>query len=240
MAGEGIPLSGVGKVTGLFSRLAPRRGPTGEPAPAEAPGPAPAPMEPDAVVPTKALKKFMAALHGRPSPTLLDLGPVVGANVEFFGEQFGCKLFIGDILAQVERFDRQHPEGGLPAFLEGCFPQETASVDGILCWDVFDFLDKPSARAVADQLMRVLKADGALFGFFATETPAESRLSKFVVVDDGTLRHRWHGSPRQRRHVMQNRDIITLFERLRVSDSFLLQTKVREVLFRKPAYLAGP
>jgi hypothetical protein len=198
------------------------------------------PAEPDTAVPSKALKKFFAALRARPMPTLLDLGPVVGANIEFFGEQFGCKVFIGDILAQAERFERERLEGGRPAFLESCFPQETASIDGILCWDVFDFLDRPAARIVADQLMRVLKADGALFGFFATVPPVESRLSKFVIVDDGSLRHRWYGEPRLRQPVMQNRDIITLFERLRVSDSFLLQTKVREILFRKPAYLASP
>ena len=39
--------------------------------------------------------------------------------------------------------------------------------------------------------------------------------------------------------MLQNRDIIKLFERLRVSDSFLLQTNIREILFRKPAYLAS-
>jgi hypothetical protein len=43
-----------------------------------------------------------------------------------------------------------------------------------------------------------------------------------------------------RQPVMQNRDIIKLFERLRVSDSFLLHTKVREILFRKPDYLVNP
>jgi hypothetical protein len=37
--------------------------------------------------------------------------------------------------------------------------------------------------------------------------------------------------------VLQNRDIIRMFETLRVSDSFLLQTNLREILFRKPAYL---
>jgi hypothetical protein len=39
-----------------------------------------------------------------------------------------------------------------------------------------------------------------------------------------------------RQAVLQNRDIIRLFERLRVSDSFLLQSHVREILFRKPEY----
>jgi hypothetical protein len=231
-------LSGVDKVKGLFSRLAPRRGPSEEPGPD--PAPASASAEPEVVVPTKALRKFIALLGARPSPTLVDLGPVVGTNVEFFGEQFGCKMFIADILAQADRFEREHEPGGLPAFLDTCFPQEAASVDGVLCWDVFDFLDKPSARVVAGHLMRVLKPDGALFGFFATTKPVLSRLSRFAVIDDGNLRHRWYSTPRMRQAALQNRDVIKLFGRLRVSDSFLLRSNVREIVFRKPDYLPSP
>jgi hypothetical protein len=227
-------LSGVGKVTGFLSRLAPRR--TAE----EEAGPAPALIEPEVVVPTKALKKFIASLRLRPSPTLLDLGAVVGSNIAYFGEQLGCKIFIEDIFADLDRFQRDHRMAELPAFLQTRFPQEPDSVDGILCWDLFDFLDKPSARVVAEHLMRVLKANGALFGFFATAHPAEAPLTKFVVVDDSNLRHRHYAPLRMRQAVMQNRDIIKLFERLRVSDSFLLHTKVREILFRKPDYLSNP
>jgi hypothetical protein len=227
-------LSGVGKVTGLLSRLAPRRATEDE---AE---PAPASFEPEMIVPTKALKKFIAALRVRPVPTLFDLGPVVGSNIAFFGEQLGCKLFIGDLLADVERFQREGREAELPAFLGTRFPQEPESVDGILCWDVFDFLDRPSARVVAEHLTRMLRPNGVLFGFFATAQPAESRFSKFIVADEGNLRHRGYSSPRTRQVVLQNRDIIKLFERLRVSDSFLLHTMVREILFRKPDYLPNP
>jgi hypothetical protein len=54
-----------------------------------------------------------------------------------------------------------------------------------------------------------------------------------------SLRHKPYGEERTRTRVLQNRDIIKLFERLRVSDSFLLQTNVREILFRKPSYLAS-
>ena len=37
--------------------------------------------------PTKALKKFLSTLGAHPQPTLLDIGPVVGHNVTFFGER---------------------------------------------------------------------------------------------------------------------------------------------------------
>jgi hypothetical protein len=165
---------------------------------------------------------------------------VVGSNIAYFGEQLGCKVFIEDIFEDLDRFQREHRLPELPAFLETRFPQEAESVDGILCWDLFDFLDKQSARVVAEHLMRVLRANGALLGFFATARPAEVRFSKFIVADDNNLRHRPYAPARMRQAVLQNRDIIKLFARLRVSDSFLLQNKVREILFRKPDYLPNP
>ncbi len=225
-------MSGEGKVTGFFSRFTQRRapGPTTEPAPPR--------EEPEPAVPTKALKKFIAAVRMCPSPRILDLGPVVGTNIAFFGERLGCKIFIEDVFADLDRHVREHRLAELPAFLQTRFPQETESVDGVLCWDLFDFLDKASAQVVARQLMRVLAVNGVLFGFFSTAQPAEARFSKFIVSDDGNLRHRPYSVPRMRQAVLQNRDIIRLFERLRVSDSFLLQTNVREILFRKPAYLS--
>ena len=63
---------------------------------------------------------------------------------------------------------------------------------------------------------------------------------KYIVVDDVESAAPSYPGRRMRSRVLQNRDIIKLFERLRVSDSFLLQTNIREILFRKPAYLASP
>jgi len=227
-------LSGEGKVSGFLSRLAPRRpnDPEVQPAPA---GP-----EHDLVVATKALKKFIASLRSHQSPVLLDLGPVVGSNIAFFGEQLGCKIFVEDIFADVDRFHREQKLAELPAFLEKRFPQADGSVDGVLCWDLFDFVNKPTAQVLANHLTRVLAVNGTLFGFFGTSQPRESRLTKFIVADENNLKHRAYSSPRMRQSVLQNRDIIRLFERLRVSDSFLLHSNVREILFRKPAYLAEP
>ena len=61
----------------------------------------------DLVMPSKALPKFVGALAGRESPILVDFGPVVGPNVAFFGEQLGCKLFIEDLSADIERHTRE-------------------------------------------------------------------------------------------------------------------------------------
>jgi hypothetical protein len=187
---------------------------------------------------TKALRKFLATLTSRPNPVLLDLGPVIGANVSFFGEQLGCKIFVEDMFAEIDRHERSGT-GDLASVLAKRFSHDEGSIDGILCWDLLDFLDPASAQVVASALSRILAVDGALLGFFSTATTREATFVKYVVVDDLNLRHRPYGPPRTRSRVLQNRDIIKLFERLRVSDSFLLQTNIREILFRKPAYLAS-
>ena len=59
------------------------------------------------VLPSKALPKFLSALSSREQPVLLDLGPVVGDNVTFFGEQLGCKIFVVDVVKDVERHTRE-------------------------------------------------------------------------------------------------------------------------------------
>jgi len=212
---------------GLLDRLAPRRT-------EQAPPPSPAtPPVADCVFATKALRKFLTSLTSREWPVLLDLGPVVGSNVSFFGEQLGCKIFVEDIYADLDRHARGGKLEELPAFLEKRFPQAAASVDGILCWDLIDYLDRLSAQALATELTRVLKPEGALLGFFGTAQSRETRYTKYIIVDEVTLRYRAYASARGRQAAMLNRDIIRLFAGLRVSDSFLLQNNLREILFRK-------
>lgn len=191
---------------------------------------------------TKALRKFLATLSTREAPVLLDLGPVIGSNLNFFGETLGCKVFIEDLFADVEQHARAGTLNELPAHFSTRLTQLDNSVDGILGWDLIDYLDLPAAQALAAQLTRLLRIDGALLAFFnATQVRNDEprHYTKFVVVDDTSLRHRTYAGSRARQRVFQNRDIIRLFEGLRVSDSFLLQTNIREILFRKPAYLSG-
>jgi hypothetical protein len=191
----------------------------------------------DPVFATKALRKFLKSLVERDSPILLDLGPVVGSNVSFFGAQLGCKIFVEDIFADLDRHIRTGKLDDLAAFLKKRFPQETGSVDGILCWDLIDYMDKASAQELANQLTRVLRPEGALLAFFGNTPPREPRYTKFIIVDEENLKYRPYEAARGRQPILLNRDITRLFSGLRVSDSYLLKNNLRELLFRKPAYL---
>ncbi len=227
-----MSLSGGDKVRnlgGFLSRIGAHRHAEGE-GPDQATRHEP---EDGAVVASKALRKFLGYLGARPAPVLLDLGPVVGSNVNFFGEQLNCKVYIEDIFADLDRHLREDRIDAFPAFLSKRFTLQEGSVDGVLLWDLFDYLDRASAQALAASLVKVMRNDAALLGFFATTAAGSKGFTRFVIVDEGHVRHRPYTSAAIRQRSPQNRDIIKMFDGLRVSDSFLLQNNLREILFRK-------
>ncbi|MBM3819928.1 MAG: class I SAM-dependent methyltransferase [Acidimicrobiia bacterium] len=192
----------------------------------------------DPVHPTKALARFLTGLSARPQPLLLDLGPVVGSNVTFFGEEVGCKIHVEDIYKDIDRHVKEEKLDALPEFFARRFQQESNTADGILCWDVFDYLDKAAAEPLARGLVRVLAPDGMLLAFFSTADPRSAvppTYTRHVIVDKNSLQHRPYSAARGKRKPLLNRDIQRMFEPLRISDQFLLKTNMREVLFRKPA-----
>jgi hypothetical protein len=185
--------------------------------------------------PTRALPKFLASLNARQQPVLLDLGPVVGSNVTFFGEQLGCKIFVEDISKDIDRHTKEGTLDALPAFFAHRFPQEAGSVDGILCWDLFDYLDAPSARRLAGILTSTLKPGGVLYAFFGSKAEELTHYNRFVVEGRDRMSLRPMPATRTVRNVIVTRDINRMFEGLVVAESVLLKSNARETLFRKPS-----
>ncbi len=188
----------------------------------------------DQVIPTKALRKFLNTLGSCEAPVLLDLGPVVGSNVTFFGERLGCKILIEDLFSDLDR----HARGGGASFAEHVatrLKHEPASVDGVLCWNFFDYLDPPAAQALGRALTKLLRPDGGILGFFTTVTVPSTRFTRYVIADEDRLQQKPYGESGRKQSAFPNRDIIRWFDGLKVAESFLLKTNVREFLFRKQA-----
>jgi hypothetical protein len=190
------------------------------------------------VYPTKALAKFLANLNVRSQRLLVDLGPVVGANVAFFGEELGCKIHVEDVFKDIDRHVTEDKLDAFPSFLAKRFAQEDGTVDGILCWDIFDYLDKASAQSLARELVRMLRPEGVLFALFnvvEAATKAPPGFTRYVVVDRQQLQYRAYRGARGKQRPLSPRDIQRLFEPLHIYEQFLLKNNLREVLFRKPS-----
>ena len=182
---------------------------------------------------SKTLGKFLSFIFSRPAAELIDLGPVIGSNIAFMGERVGCKIHVEDLYADLDRHEREGAFDRLPEFLASRFPLGNESVDAVLCWDVFDYLGPDAGSVLADELIRMLRPGGALLGFFGARGSDETRYTKYFIEDESRLRYRFYAGACKRRKVLQNRDIDNLFAGLQLSDSVLMKSGVREVLFRK-------
>ncbi len=193
-----------------------------------------APAAAETVRSSKTLAQFLSLLFSRPSAELVDLGPVIGSNIAFFGARIGCKIHVEDLYADLDRHARQDALDQLPKFLERRFVLLDASVDAVLCWDIFDYLAPAASSVLAAELMRMLRPGGALLGFFSGGGPDDGCYTKYVIEDEAHLRPRVYGAACSRGRVLQNRDITDLFAGLELFGSVLLKSGMREALFRKP------
>ena len=203
-------------------------------APASAP-PVPVPSAPDPSSTTKVLPRLLSALGQVPAPVLLDLGPVVGSNISFFGEQLGCKIFVEDLFAEVERQAKAGTRGNLVELLPSRVRHDVQSIDGILCWDLFDFLDKAAGVALAAKLLTLLKPGGVVYGFFGQKSGQITEYTRFIVESPTMFRLRTSPATPVARTVIVNRDLGKMFQGLAVAESVLLKNSARETLFRKPS-----
>ena len=183
-------------LSGLLSRLGGLRK-------AEGMRPAGSRPEPEQcpVVHSRALPTFLSHVGTRPAPVLLDLGPLVGSNVTFFGERLNCKVFVEDLSADLDRHLREGRLEELPAFLSTRFILEEGTVDGVLLWDLYDHLDRPAAQALASTLVRLLRVGGSLLGYFSSASHVRSGFTRFIVADESHLRQQTRASPAVRRGI---------------------------------------
>jgi hypothetical protein len=203
-------------------------------APASAP-PASSPAAAEALTTTKVLPRVLSALASVPNSVILDLGPVIGSNISFFGEQLACKIFVEDLFSTVESHAQAHTRDQLADVLPARLVHEPGSVDGILCWDLFDFLDKKAGQALAARLLTLLKPGGVIYGFFGQKSGQITEYTRFIIDSRSAFRLRTSPATPTARTVIVNRDLGKMFEGLIVAESVLLKNSARETLFRKPS-----
>jgi hypothetical protein len=208
----------------LFSKWSGRRGDEASTTVAE-------PVEP--LTTSKVLPKFLSALSQVEAPVLLDLGPVVGQNVAFFGDRLSCKLHVEDLLAVVETYARNDNRAAVVDGLAQRLDRVNGPVDGILCWDLFDYLDRKAAPVVAAALVKLLREGGVLHGFFATKALPVSAYTRFIVEAPDQFRQRAYPAAPTTRTVFVTRDLQKMFTGLAIKESVLLKNNTQEVLLKR-------
>ena len=178
---------------------------------------------------------------------ILDLGAVFQSTVMFFVER-GFRLSTEDMMRSWKEFLLAEEEGlrkmkvgdggarvsqGMLAgkFLESNLQYPEDNFNGVLAWDLFDYLDAELLPRVMDRLYTILRPGGAVLASFHSKTP--ERFNRYKVVDGQNVE--LIPSPTLAVHgrIFQNREILDIFGKFRSSKTFVGRDQVREAIFLK-------
>ena len=157
--------------------------------------PAPAPLVPaHPAYQTSILKDFIAAITRKENPVVLDLGPVIGSNIEFF-LNLGIKVYMEDFLAAYSNpkysilVDDKMTLNEQQFFSEN-FAYAHQFFDGLICWDFLSYLEPKFARVFVERISAKMKPDSLVLGFFRTQkSVGPTPLHKYRISSESFLEY---------------------------------------------------
>lgn len=174
-----------------------------------------------------ALPDLLSQLHPDRRLHILDLGPAIGANVDFWTERHLCTVEVADLYPTLLAAPRADPVAAVAAALPD---NGSRPVDVVLAWDVFNYLDRPRLKALGERLAARSRPGTLLLALLWTgkEIPAEP--GRFLIQDDSHLAYgvdlaRKRPGPRYRPS-----EIAAMTPGFSTDRSFLLRHGVQEYL----------
>ena len=165
--------------------------------------------------------------------TILDLGPPVGENVQFFS-QYSCRLYIEDLFETVTSFDFLSPEDGFSyeKIFSYLLPyQKSCKFDFILAWDVLNYLDREAFRSLMVHLGRFSRNGTLMFSLISASRHIPETPHRFKIVDDENLLYVSQSSVLRDCPRYESTDLAHMMPGFRVANSFVLRNGYREYLF---------
>jgi hypothetical protein len=193
------------------------------------------------------LKEFLWLISDKKNGRLLDLGPAFQTTIMFFIEK-GFKLSTEDMLRSWKEFITEEEESfrkssvGAGAvrvsqaslaekFLQTSLQYPEASFDGIMAWDLFDYLDAELLPRVMDRIYTLLAPGGSVLSIFHSKPP--ERYTRYKIVDAQNIEMIPAPTVAVHARIFQNREILDIFGKFRSSKTFVGRDQVREGLFLK-------
>jgi hypothetical protein len=187
---------------------------------------------------TSILKDFIATITRKENPVVLDLGPVIGSNIEFF-LNLGIKVYMEDFLAAYSNpkhsilVDDKMTLNEQQFFSEN-FDYANDFFDGLICWDFLSYLEPKFARTFVERISAKMKPDSLVLGFFRTQkTGGPTPLHKYRIRSESLLEYIPLDRTMEIKKVYQTRDVTQLFAEFHSQKVYLLKHQVLEVLLRK-------
>ena len=186
---------------------------------------------------SRGLEQFFACIRDQTGLTILDLGGASQANVSFI-TSLGHKLYSEDFLRSMQETfgeddaDQSNP-GRIEYFLRQSldYPEET--FDGVLVWDVLEYMGPPLLAAVIDRLSRITRPGSYMLAFFHSDERATTApFYAFRIQDFNQIQVSATGS-RKPAQLFNNRTLEKLFQKFDSVKFFLTRENLREVIVKR-------
>lgn len=184
---------------------------------------------------TIAAKVFINELAANERSYVLDLGCLCDTNIEFFLGR-GCRVFVDDILRLNVRISKG-PEANIDIWADNLLDSldyPPNFFDGILCWNLFDYLDAEGSKRISHKLWTLLKISGCALALFRPEGAGTmDDVLRYRILSPAELFYEVLPFPPLKGKPHQNRDIGGLVAPLSLGNSYRLKNGWREVVLRK-------
>jgi hypothetical protein len=186
--------------------------------------------------PSRGLEEFFGGIRDQVGLTILDLGGASQQNVSFI-TNLGHRLYSEDFVRQLmDAFGgditAQSNPGQMEFFLRQALDYPDNHFDGVLVWDVLEYLAPALLAAVVEKLCRIVRPNSHLLAFFHSDDKLETvPFLAFRIQDVGTLQVGQSGS-RKPMQLFNNRNLEKMFAKAQSTKFFLTRDRLREVVVR--------
>jgi len=194
---------------------------------------------PDVVTrPSRGLEEFFTYIRDQAGLTLLDLGPATQQNVSFI-TNLGHRLYSEDFLrilresfGQEGAAEEQLNAGRIDYFLRQSLDYPEGHFDGVLVWDVLEYLTPALLAAVVERLHTIVRPRSYMLAFFHSDDKLdEVPQYTFRIQEINQLQVASQGA-RRPAQLFNNRSLEKLFGRYESVKFFLTRERLREVIVK--------
>jgi hypothetical protein len=191
---------------------------------------------------SKGLREFTNSIRTPEGMKILDLGAASQANINFL-TGLGHRLCTEDLHACLELFTSRmmvtaaaapdataDPDAESNRFFSENLRYEQEQFDGVLCWDLFDFLPDSLVKPLIGRLHSVLRPGGYVLAFFHSGQPGQVvPMCQYRITSAEQLQVNERSQGKLRRAI-NNRGIESLFREFGSLKFFLTKDSLREVV----------
>ncbi len=186
---------------------------------------------------SRGLDEFFKYIRDASGLTILDLGPATQANINFI-TNLGHRLYTADFLQVLkdtfgldDTVDQSNP-GRIEYFLKQALDYPEGHFDGVLIWDVLEYLAPALLTAVVERLHQIVRPKSYMLSFFHADDKLEVvPYYTFRIQGVATLQVATQGR-RRPAELFNNRSLEKLFGKFESVKFFLTKERLREVIVK--------